>query len=270
MSAANQLVQRQTEKGSQPAEDWSLGWRYEMIRTADGHEEQVRIPLTPEEARHPKEGYVMPERTEHDSICSDLCDMFRAKFADENDVAIFRNLVFIWSQAEVGDYAPDVAIVRNVQNREANRTQFTVAEEGTSPSLVIEVVSRNSRKDDRVEKVRDYALVGVQEYVYIDKLTRRKETVWELVGYRFNNGVTTPMLPDEDGALYLESVNMRIGIENGHVWLEDSETGQDILTSLQVRQALRQEEASRQAAEATIAELQAQLQALRSQMSDQA
>ncbi len=262
MSATNQLVQSQTEKDFQSSVDWSLGWRYETVRTADGHDEQVRIPLTPEEARHPKEGYVMPERTEHDSICSDLCDMFRAKFADKSDVAVFRNLVFIWSHAEVGDYAPDVAIVRNVREREANRTQFSVAEEGTRPSLVIEVVSRTSRKDDRVNKVKDYAQVGVQEYVYIDKLTRRKETVWELVGYRFSNGVTTPMLPDEDGALYLESVNMRIGIENGHVWLEDGETGQDILTSLQVRQALRQ-------AEATIAELQAQLQALRSQTDDQ-
>lgn len=283
MSAANQLVQNPTEKESQSSADWSLGWRYETV-TVDGHEEQVRLPLTPEEARHPKEGYVMPERTEHDSICSDLCDMLRAKFADENDVAVFRNLVFIWSHPEVGDYAPDVAVVRNVRNREANRTHFAVAEEGTYPSLVIEVVSRNSRKDDRVNKVKDYALVGVQEYVYIDKLTRRRETVWELVGYRFNNGATTPMLPDEDGALYLESVNMRIGIENGHVWLEDGETGQDILTSLQVRQALRQEEAARQtaemraqaeeaarqAAETTIAELQAQLQALRAQTSDQA
>ena len=81
-------------------------------------------------------------------------------------------------------------------------------------------------------------------------MTRRKQTTWELAGYRLNNGNTVPMLPDEDGALYLETVNMRIGIEEGQVWLEDGETGQEILTNLKARQALRGEEAARQAAEA--------------------
>lgn len=47
------------------------------------------------------------------------------------------------------------------------------------------------------------------------------------------------MLPDEDGALYLESVNLRLGVTDGRVWLEDPETGKDLLTNLEVRRALR-------------------------------
>ena len=77
-----QQVADTTSIGSAPATgDWSLGWRYELVRSANGGEEAIRIPLTAEEARHPKEGYIMPERTEHDYFSDDLCDMLRAHFA---------------------------------------------------------------------------------------------------------------------------------------------------------------------------------------------
>ena len=248
-----------------PAEiqDWSLGWRYEIVRTANGRETQVRIPLTVDEARHPQEGYVMPERTEHDRISDDLCDMLRAYYEPTADVAVFRNLVFTWDHPTVKPFAPDVAVVAHVRDRDANRTQFVVADEGVRPMLVIEIVSRSSRVDDRVEKVRDYALVGVQEYVYIDHAVRRGQPIWEIAGFRLQGNQSLPMLPDEDGALYLETANLRIGLDGDRVWLEDAATGHDLLTNLQVRQALRAEEQARQAAETRIAELEAQLQALR-------
>lgn len=62
-------------------------------------------------------------------------------------------------------------------------------------------------------------------------------------------------MPDEDGASYCQSVGLRIGIENGKVWVEDTETGQDLLTHLATQQALR-------VAEARVAELEAQLRAI--------
>ncbi len=233
-----------------PALDWEYGWRYEIVRATNGRETTVRIPLTYEEARHPEEGYVMPERTEHDFISDDLCDMFRAHAELTPDVAVFRNLVFVWDHPMVGNYAPDVAVVPNVRNRDANRRQFVVADEGTRPCLVIEVVSPRLRKDDRVDKVRDYALVGIQEYVYIDNRTRRGQTQWELAGFRLSGDHYLPILPDEDGALYLESVNLRIGLEDdGRVWLEDANTGKELLTNRQAQLALRIEEQARQAAE---------------------
>jgi hypothetical protein len=54
------------------AQDWSLGWRYETVALANGRTHQRRVPLTAEEARHPEEGYVMPERTEHNHFSDDL------------------------------------------------------------------------------------------------------------------------------------------------------------------------------------------------------
>ncbi len=132
------------------------------LSVGGGGEEPVRIPLTAEEVRHPKEGYIMPERTEHDFLSDDMCDMCSP------EVAVFRNLVIHWDRLDVGDYAPDVAVVAPVRNRDKNRSQFIVADEGARPLLAIEVVSRSTRRYDRVDKVRDYARVGVQEYVYLD------------------------------------------------------------------------------------------------------
>ena len=263
-----------------------LGWRYETVRSANGTEESVRVPLTPEEARHPKEGYVMPERTEHDFISDDLCDMLRAYYREHSEIAVFRNLVFEWNHPSIGNYAPDIAVVPNVRTRDANRTSFKVSEEGTRPNLVIEIVSRTSRKEDRVDKVRDYAALGIQEYVYIDLWERRGVPQRELAGFRLEGEHYLPLLPDEDGAIYLLSVDLRIGLDENRVWLEDSKTGNDLLTNIEARVALKAaeeraaaeevarqaaeeraeaEEKARQAAEAQVAELKEQLRLLRSQ-----
>ena len=263
-----------------------LGWRYETVRSANGTEESVRVPLTPEEARHPKEGYVMPERTEHDFISDDLCDMLRAYYREHSEIAVFRNLVVDWNHPDIGNYAPDIAVVPNVRTRDANRTNFKVSEEGTRPNLVIEIVSRTSRKEDRVDKVRDYAALGIQEYVYIDLWERRGVPQRELAGFRLEGEHYLPLLPDEDGAIYLLSVDLRIGLDENRVWLEDSKTGNDLLTNIEARVALKAaeeraaaeevarqaaeeraeaEEKARQAAEAQVAELKEQLRLLRSQ-----
>lgn len=236
--------------------DWALGWRYETGRTANGQTELVRIPLTPEEALHPQEGYVMPIRTDHDRISDDLCDMLRPHLEAQADVAVFHDLVFAWDHLDVKPYAPDIAIIPQVNNREKNRSQFVIEEEGTRPSLIIEIVSPRSREADRVTKVRDYARVGVQEYVYIDQRTYKGTIIWEVVGFRLHDGVYLPILTDEDGALYLTTLNLRIGIEDGKVWLEDGATGENLLNNLEAQRA-------RHAAEerANAAEMQAMVEA---------
>ena len=245
--------------------DWSLGWRYERVRTANGKEEEIRVPLTPAEALHPQEGYTMPVRTLHDRVADDLCDMLRPHCEQQADVAVFHDLVFVWDHPEIGNYAPDVAVVPNVRNRAADRGTFDVALEETRPSLVIEIVSPKTREADRVKKVKDYALVGIQEYIYIEHTTRRGKEIWEIAGFRLDGDRYLPILPDEDGAYFCETVGLRIGIEEGQVWLEDVNTGEDLLTNQKVRKALATEEAGRKAAEARVAELEAQLEALRRQ-----
>ncbi|MFN8486700.1 MAG: Uma2 family endonuclease [Caldilineaceae bacterium] len=258
-------VRKQSAEG-----DLVHGWREEFVQTPDGKSERVLIPLTTEEVLHPEEEFVMPERTEHDYISDDLCDMLRAYFADQPGMAVFRNLKFEWDHPKVKPYALDVAVVPNVHEPGVNRSQFVVATEGTRPCVIIEIVSVDSRQGDRVTKVKDYARVGVTEYVYIDARTRKGKTLWEIAGFRLDEEQYLPILPDEDDALYCATVDLRIGIDEGQVWLEDPKTGKNLLTNLQAQRALREAEAradaeteARRAAEARIAELEAQLRTFR-------
>lgn len=248
--------------------DWTLGWRYETIKNSQGKAETIRIPLSAEERLHPEEGYVMPERTEHDIISDDLCDMFRAFFDAHPEIGVYRNLVFKWDLPGMKNFAPDVAVVRNVKERYRNRGNFDVTVEGTRPCLAIEIVSPNSRTDDRVTKVRDYARLRIDEYVYIDSRRYHGESIWEVVGYRLIDGQYLPILPDEDGALFLESVTMRIGIDAGNVWLEDANTTEELLTNVKAQQQLRTEKEARELAEARAKDAESRANDAESRASD--
>lgn len=242
--------------------DGTRGWRYETIHLPDGSVDVAHIPLTDEEILHPQEGYVIPESTYHTATCHDLIAMFRWRYAEQTDVAVFHDLVIEWDEAALKTHAPDLAVIPNVHDRDADCGSFVVAEEGTRPLLIIEVVSPKTRNNDRSTKVKQYARAGVQEYLYIDHWTRKGQEIWEVVGFRLEEGQYVPLVPDEDGAIYCRSVGLRIGIENGKVWVEDAETGRDLLTPLAIQQALHVAEEARRVAEARIAELEAQMRAL--------
>jgi Uma2 family endonuclease len=233
--------------------DFSLGWREEVVHTPDGRMELVQIPLTPEEAMHPEEDYVGPEPSYQDLISDDICDMLRPHCAQrDRKLRVARNLLFKWDKPALKKHAPDVCVIPNITDPQANWTTFHVAKEKTRPCLIIEIVSPASKEADRVKKVDDYARAGVQEYVYIDYWRRKGQMQWEIAGFRLHKNRYLPMLPDEDGAIYCETVGVRMGIENGKVWMENYETGERLLNNLEARQA----------AEARIAELEAQLKEL--------
>ncbi len=243
--------------------NWELGWRDEEVTTADGEVKMRAVPLTPAEARHPQEGYIIPERTSHTDMAVELRNMLRAWATHHAEMTVFHDLIFEWGHPEIGNYAPDIAVVPNVQDPETDRGIFQVAQEGVRPVFVIEVVSPKTRKTDKINKVRDYALLGIQEYVYIDVRKTRREIVSEIVGYRLRDGAYEQMPVDEDGAVYCETLAVRIGVHNATVWVEDATTGKDLLSYLEIAQAYTVAEDRAAAAENRIAELEAQLRALR-------
>lgn len=287
MNQSTTITDRAPDHPPSLAQDWSRGWRYVTVRRADGTQEIEHVPLTEEEMLHPEEGFVMPERTEHARLCSDLAEMLRAHALNHPSLSVFRDLRFEWDHPEVKPYAPDIAVVAHVREPAADRGTFVVATEGVRPILLIEIVSPVSRQADRRQKVLDYALAGVQEYIYIDPRTIRGKQVWEMAGFRLERGSYLPIVPDEDGAIYCVTIQARIGIEDGRVWMEDATTGQELLNNIQSQQArivaearaedaearaeeeaaarhaaevrAEQEAAARRAVEARLAELEAQL-----------
>ncbi len=233
------LKTRIPPRTSSPEPDFSAGWKEVKVKKPNGEYEEIQIPLTPEERLHPEEGYIMPESTDHDRLISNINEMLRARYANQPKMAVFADLIIQWDKSELKHHCPDIMVIPNVDNREKRRGRFYVAKEGTRPILLIEIVSPGSKKADRVTKVDHYARAGVQEYVYIDSWERTSGIVWELAGFRLAGDHYLPMLPDEEGSLYCETIGVRIGLKEGEVWMQDYESGEFLMTNLEA-QAARQ------------------------------
>lgn len=218
------------------------GWRREFITQPDGTIVAVQVPLTAEEFLHPQAGYHLPNSTFHDDAAGNAKDMLTRRYANDPTTAVFRDLIVRWGMPNLGDHCPDTCVVFGVRNKDQIRTEFVVAEEGVSPSLVIEVVSPHYRKEDREIKVKEYAQAGVREYVIIDRRKQRGQVIEEVLGYGLVEGQYLPLTPDEDGRILCETVGLRIGLQDGQVVMVDAQTGQRLLASLELEQRATQAE----------------------------
>lgn len=210
------------------------GWRFEVVTQPDGTTADVQVPLTALEFLHPKEGYRLPNSTFHDNVAGDAKDMLTRRYASNPDVAVFRDLLIKWDIADLGDHCPDTFVVFGVHNKEQNRTEFIVAEEGVRPALIVEVVSSRYRKQYRETKVVQYAQAMVQEYVIVDRRTYRKQVLDEVLGYRLIGGHYQPITPDEEGRILCETVGLWISLQDGRLIMEDAQTGQRLKTSVEL------------------------------------
>lgn len=237
------------------------GWRTEIVTQPDGSIDYIQIPLTSEEFLHPVEGYHLPNSTFHDDAAGDAKDMLTRRYANDANIGVFRDLIIQWGIPNLKNHCPDTFVVFGIQNKEQNRTEFVVSEEGVRPSLIIEVVSPRYRKEDRQTKVKHYAEAGVQEYLIIDRRKQRQQAIEEVLGYRLVDGQYLPLTPDEDGRILFETVGLFIGLENGRVVMEDAQTGERLLNSLELEQHATQAEERATQAEERAARLAQFLQA---------
>lgn len=249
----------------QEAFDQERGWRYKRVALPDGREVSYMVPLTSEDFLNPQEGDVMPQAVRHERITRELTDMLTARYLN-SDISVFHDCIMNWGIAGLANPSPDVSIVPNVRDVQAIQGEgvFFVKQEGTKPILVIEVVSPRYRKEDRENKVEIYERAGVLEYVIFDFYTRRGREQGEVLMYRLVDGRYRLQTPDEDGLYYCQTVDLRIGLEEGErLVLEDGETGERLRTSLEEIKAREAAEARAEAAEARLAELEAELRRLR-------
>ncbi len=210
------------------------GWRIEEVTQPDGTTASVKVPLTDSEFLHPQEGYRLPNSTFHDDVAGGAKDMLTRRYASNPDIAVFRDLLIKWDIAELGDHCPDTFVAFGLLNKEQNRTEFIVAEEGVRPAFIIEVVSPRYRKVDRETKVVEYAKAKVQEYLIIDRRTYRKQVLDEVLGYRLVSGYYQPITPDEEGRILCETVGLWISLQDGRLIMEDAQTGQRLKTSVEL------------------------------------
>jgi len=139
--------------------------------------------------------------------------------------------------------APDVMVVFNVQP--GARDNYKVWEEAQVPSVIFEMTSAGTKDRDEVVKKDLYEGLNVPEYWQFDP---KGEWIPEkLRGYRLQDGVYVPIT---DGRS--EPLGLRLEVDELLISFYQENTGEKLLASDELVQALRQETIARQETEALL------------------
>lgn len=217
----------------QPGEPnpFRFGWKEVRQLSPDGAVEYERFPLTTEDLLHPEWGYVIVESTEQERGRRYLNDVFRLRLQNHPNFQSFSDLLILWRKGDAKGHCPDISVFENVPDRDRFRKSLNVAEEGVDPRLFIELVSpdehhREVRDNDVVTKVLEYERRGVSVYVIVDQ--ERMNGPRKLLGYRNTPAGFVPITPDAHDRIFLDVVNVWIGLREDRVVCYHGDTGEEI------------------------------------------
>lgn len=118
------------------------------------------------------DGQPMAETDMHRDLILDTIESLKNYFADQPDVYVTGNIMVYYVEGNPTEVvSPDTMIVKGVPKKERNI--YKIWEEAT-PSVVFEIASRSTWKNDRVDKRLLYESLGVAEYfVYNPQYPKR-------------------------------------------------------------------------------------------------
>src|SRR4051812_47701160 len=236
------------------------------------------LPLEKEIEYPTSDGQPMAETTLHRKVMNDLIGSLERRYEDVPDVWVGGNLFLCYERGNpAAIVAPDVLLAKGVTKWD--RPNYLLWEE-TIPSLVVEVTSRKTRREDQGKKKLLYERLGIEELVLFDPYGEYLRP--RLQGFRLSWGRYQPVVLEEDGSLSSPTTSLRFKPEGERLRLMDASTGEPLLWSEEIDAARRKEAAARreaaarkaaearaaeeiaarQAAEARAAEAQDRLQAL--------
>ncbi|MEM7533770.1 MAG: Uma2 family endonuclease [Chloroflexota bacterium] len=212
------------------------GWREVYETNENGETIRTLVDLTLEDYLHPQEGDMYMHGNKHDNICYDLKSTLMTYVVPyhHNSVA-YHDVGIKWSRTS-NHLSPDISMIYDVRDPERPRGMFHVADEGTAPSLVIEVTSWSTRHTDIITKVRNYAHLGVPYYIIVDRGTRRRETL-RLTGYELTPNGYVELVPNNQGWLWMAPVGLWIGIHENRVQCYDAQ-GNYLLNQVELTEGL--------------------------------
>jgi Uma2 family endonuclease len=119
------------------------------------------------------------------------------------------------------------------------------------PLCAFEVISPGSRESDTQKKRLFYAILGIDEYLLLDVEDEEERaldqvilTLWRREGDR-----PTPVAPDAEGYLALETLGVRLRADGQRLIAQDLETGEFLRTTSELAIELAEVEQARVAAE---------------------
>lgn len=204
------------------------------------------IPLEQEMEYPTSDGQPMAETTLHRKVMADLIEALDRRYAAVSDVWVGGNLFLCYRKGDPSAaLAPDVLLAKGVTKWD--RPNYLLWEE-TPPSLIVEVTSRKTRREDRGKKKDVYERIGVEEYVLFDPYGDWLQP--RLQGFRLEGGRFQPIAPAEDGSLASRATGLILRPEGERLRLFDPAAGKPLPWTDELEGARAEAEAARARAEA--------------------
>jgi Uma2 family endonuclease len=190
------------------------------------------------------DGQPMAESTLHRIVMTDLIYGLESRYCEEPDVWVGGNLFLCYEKGNPeACVAPDVLLAKGV--RKWLRPNYLLWRE-TTPSLVVEVTSEKTRKEDE-DKKSLYERLGVEELILFDPYGEYLQP--RLQGYYLTAGRYQPVPLEKDGSLLSRTTGVRFQPEGNRLRLVDDVTGERLLWGEELEAAWKAEAAARRAAE---------------------
>lgn len=219
----------------------------------------MAMPLEQEIEYPTSDGQPMAETTLHRVVMMDLIGGLERRYAETPDVWVGGNLFLCFRKGDpTAAIAPDVLLARSI--RKWHRDNYLLWEE-VPPSLIFEITSRSTRREDLRKKKDIYERIGVEEYVLFDPYGEYLKP--RLLGFRLEQGRYAQMVPNSDGSLNSQTTGVMLLPEGERLRMIDAATREPILWGDELGAAYARAEERAAAAEERARALEAELGRLR-------
>jgi colicin import membrane protein len=149
-----------------PEDPFHIGYRYVPVTQPDGSVRHTQQPLTEEDFLHPQEEDRFLVNNFHSGAINYLRNALQTHARGKPGMRVFSEHRIDWQQPPIKAHAPDIVVFLNF-NVKWNDFTGTVRVRDVG-ALVVEVTSPSTRHLDLENKLEEYHLVGVPNYLIID------------------------------------------------------------------------------------------------------
>jgi Uma2 family endonuclease len=243
MSTVADLTAKQPEP---PEHDpFYYGRRKVWHELPDGSTRTEDTPLTLRDHLHPQEGDKFVEGSLHNDLRAYLEKVFWSRVDHDPGALVLSDTGIYWHEPEFDHHSPDVALIYGIREPRENWPSFDVIEQGTRPRLIVELVTPRYRKNDVVDKMRQYHQVHIPLYVILDRL--RDDDPWVIRAYQWTPRHYQALPLEEDGRLWLADLNLWLAVDGLRIRCFDGSTDRELEDYKEVLKRMEQEEARAEA-----------------------
>jgi Uma2 family endonuclease len=183
------------------------------------------IPLEKQPVEYPtSDGKPMAETTLHRVVMQDLIHGLESHFRAVPDIWVGGNLFLCYQEGNPdAALAPDVLFARGVPKYP--RDNYLLWQE-RPPSLIVEVTSRSTKREDLGKKKEIYQRIGIEEYVLFDPYGEYLKP--RLQGYRLTRVGYEPVSLERDGSLLCRTTGLLLRPEGTRARLVEPGTGKPL------------------------------------------